>query len=705
MHILTHFFSHESALITDPTWIFFLVLVIILFAPLLLKRLHIPNIIGLILAGILVGKYGLNLLERDSSFELFGQVGIYYIMFLAGLELDMGSVARYGRKGAVFGALTFTIPFILGYLAGHVVLGFGVATSLMLSCILASHTLVAYPIVGNFGMGKHKAVVVSVLATAIATLAALLALALVVGSQDPEVDAWHWVRFTLACLTYFVVVFMALPRLGRWFLRRYNDSVTQYIFILAIVFLSAALASLAGLEGLLGAFLAGLVVSRLVPRTSPLMTRIEFVGNALFIPYFLIGVGMLIDVRVLLSDMHTLWIVGVMVVTATVGKLIPAILMGIIERSGWASIKVMFGLTNAHAAGALAIVMIGTDPSVNLMDSTVLNGAVMVILFSCIISSLATANGARDLALQDTDLEENRGSYHGKCLVSYSRPDTVENMTQLAILIRNPWITDSLMGLSVDLDAPTGQTTKMAGKRLLEEARNIAASADVHMMTMSRVSTNVASGILHTMRENEVGELIVSLSDRETGMPKQSLGNVIDNVLSGSHREVMAVRTIVPPGTWRQVIVAVPQKAEYEVGFLKWVEHVCRIGEQLDCRISYYAHQDTLPHLEAYMKQKHPNVRTEFQAMNHWSSFHALAQIVGPDQLMVIVSARRGFISYAPHLSSLPQQIATHFSHTNVMLLYPDQWGEPSETLSIFAPNGQAVKTLSPLSLKGGNQG
>lgn len=679
-------------LVSDPTWIFFLVLLIILLSPLLLRKLHVPHIIGLILAGVVVGQHGLNLLARDSSFELFGQVGIYYIMFLAGLELDMGSVARYGRQGVRFGLLTFAVPFVLGYLSAAYILGLGVGASLLLACLFSSHTLVAYPLVGHYGMGRHRTVVVAVLATAITTFAALVALALVVGSRRPEADVWYWVRFAALCVAYFALSARAVPRLGRWFLRRYDDSVMQYIFVLAMVFLLAALASLVGLEGLLGAFVAGLVASRMVPRTSPLMTRIEFVGNALFIPYFLIGVGMLIDVRVLFGDAHTLWVVAVMVVTATASKWLAAVLDTLPLRPKALflnpNVLLKFGLTNAHAAGALAIVMIGTEPEVGLMDATLLNGTVMLIFFSCIISSLATTAGARALTLESATPEENRGAYHGKCLVTYSREQTVDDMTELAILIRNPWITDSLMGLVVELE----EETDSVGRPLLARAQQTCAAADVAMTTMSRVSTNAASGILHTMRENEVGEVIVSLADRRTDMPKASLGTVIDNILAGSHREVMAVRAIVPPGTWRQVVVVAHERAEYEVGFFKWVEHVCRIGEQLDCRLHFHVHRQTAPHISRYMREKHPGVRHEVTELNHWSQFHALAPELGRDHLFVVVSARPGFISYAPALSSLPQQIATHFAHTSVMLLYPDQWGEPSEAVSIFAPNGQAVR-------------
>ena len=384
----------STALVTDPTWIFSVVLCIILFAPLLLRSLRIPHVIGLILAGVLIGKYGLNILDRDSSFELFGQVGIYYIMFLAGLELDMGSVQQYGRDGVKFGLLTFLIPFILGLLTSYYLLGFGIFTSLLMACIYSSHTLVTYPTVGRYGLSRHRIVVKSVVATAFTLFVSLLVLAFVIGSLKPDTTFFTWLLFALKCCVYVAAVLFIIPRLGRWFLRRYDDNVMQYIFVLALVFLSASFAKMVGLEGLLGAFLGGLVVNRLIPKTSPLMSRLEFVGNAIFIPYFLIGVGMLIDVRIMLGDPQTLWIILVMVVTGALSKLLAAAAMAWWSGEDRHSMWLMFGLTNAHAAGALAIVMIGTNPAVNLMNDQVLNGTVMLILFSCVISGFATSRGA-----------------------------------------------------------------------------------------------------------------------------------------------------------------------------------------------------------------------------------------------------------------------------------------------------------------------
>ena len=299
--------------ITDPTWIFFLVLMIILFAPIILGRLRIPHIIGMILAGVVIGKYGFNILERDSSFELFGKVGIYYIMFLAGLEMDLENLKKNMGRAFVFGLLTFAIPFAVGMWVGMSLFGFSVGASLLLSSIFASHTLVAYPIVGRYGLARHASVSISIGGTMFALTVSLFVLAGISGIYKGELDSGSWMLFVLKCVAYCVFVFWIFPRFARWFFRKYEDNVMQYIFVLALVFLSAALAELAGMEGIFGAFLAGLVLNRLIPHVSPLMNRTEFVGNALFIPYFLIGVGMLINLGTLFSGGETLKVVLVMV--------------------------------------------------------------------------------------------------------------------------------------------------------------------------------------------------------------------------------------------------------------------------------------------------------------------------------------------------------------------------------------------------------
>ena len=148
--------------ITDPTLIFFVVLLIILFAPIVMSKLRIPHIVGMVLAGVAVGHYGFNILERDMSFEILGSVGLYYIMFLAGLEMDLESLKKNSRRFLIFGLLTCFIPLILTYIMARTLLGYSGTASFLLGCIMASNTLIAYPIVGRYGLQRHSSVQLSV---------------------------------------------------------------------------------------------------------------------------------------------------------------------------------------------------------------------------------------------------------------------------------------------------------------------------------------------------------------------------------------------------------------------------------------------------------------------------------------------------------------------------------------------------------------
>ena len=680
-----------EALITNPTWIFLVMLLVILLAPIVLRRLRVPHIIGLILAGIMLGEHGFNVLARDASFELFGEVGIYYIMFLAGLEMDMGSFRRYGRGGIGFGLLTFLIPFVSGVVVARFGLHFSSATSLLVGCLLGSHTLVAFPIIGRYGLGKHFSVVYSIVATVLASFLALLMLAIVVQMQNGERGGVFWLQFAAGILLYIVAVAWTFPKIGRWFLRRNEDAVTQFVFVLALVFISACLAEFVGLEGLLGAFVGGLVLNRIIPHGGPLMGRLEFVGNALFVPWFLIGVGMLIDLSVV-ADRSTIWLSIVIVVTAVVSKLIAAFLMSWLSKGGKADAFILFGLTNAHAAGALAIVMIATAPGVELMNSQMLNATVLLILVSCLISSLSTEFGARKLAMETNELERNRGSYHGKCLIAYAYPQTIDALTQLAIMIRNPMIPDSLMGLAISLDDDPDDAVRASGQLNLEKAKVIAAAADVTMSTMSRVSSNVASAIVHTMREVDAGEVLLGLHESATGNLAGNLGVIAQSVLNTTHREVLLVRLRMSPGTLNRTTIVVPQKAEFEVGFYKWLEHICRIGERTGMPLHFHTCGNTGFYIKSYIEEQHPNVRKEVTVEKGFgSTLISLPNTVAADHLFVVISSRPGFISHTPALNTLPAVLARHFNHTNVILLYPDQFGDPGESLSVFAPNGQSV--------------
>ena len=674
--------------ITNPTWIFLVVLVIILFAPLLFNRIRVPHLVGMILAGVLVGEHGLNILSRDSSFELFGKVGLYYIMFLASLEMDLEGLKKNRTRGIIFGLLTFLIPLTLGYGVGHWVLGFRWEASLLLSCIFASHTLVAYPIVGRYGLSRHDCVTIAIAGTMIALLLALFTLAGISASARGNVSAVFWFILLLKCVVYCCFIFLIYPRVTRYFFKRYSDNVTQFTFVLALLILSAAMSELAGLEGLFGAFLAGLVLNRYIPRVSPLMNRIEFVGNALFIPYFLISVGMLINIKSLFDHQEAIFVVAVMVVTATATKWFGAWITQLVLHMKVAERQMLFGLSNAHAAGALAMVMVGTQleiaPGTMLINDDVLNGVVLMILVSCIISSLVTDRAARQIALSETSTPTNLSDTNKKVLVALNNPDTVETLIDTAIMMRNPKSKKEMIALQVCLDNDHVEQQIKQGKLNLERAAKAAASADVQLSTYNRVGVNVVGSIIHSMKEFEASELLLGLHHKRR-MGDSYLGTVATELLARTNRQVIIVNYLMPVNVVHRIIVAVPEWAEKEVGFYQWVEHVSCMGEQLGCRIDFYAHSDTLPLLKSYIHSHHPSARSSYVALDDWDDLLIVTQHLSYDHLFVLVSSRRGGISWQTSFDNLPTQLVRHFSNNSLMIIYPEQFGQAHE-LSYVQP-------------------
>ena len=674
--------------ITNPTWIFLVVLVIILLAPLLFNRIRIPHIVGMILAGVLVGEHGLNILARDSSFELFGKVGLYYIMFLASLEMDMEGLKKNRTRGITFGLITFLIPAVLGYAAGHWLLHLRWEASLLFSCIIASHTLIAYPIVGRYGLSRHDCVTVATRGTMIALLLALFTLAGISASAEGDVSARFWVTFLLKCALYCLLIFFVYPRITRYFFKHYSDNVTQFTFVLVLLVLSAALSELAGLEGLFGAFLAGLVLNRYIPRVSPLMNRIEFVGNALFIPYFLISVGMLVNMKSLFDHREAIFVVLVMVVTATVTKWLGAWVTQLVLHMKAAERRMLFGLSNAHAAGALAMIMVGTQlevaPGQYLIGDDIINGVVLVILVSCIISSLVTDRAAREIALADTSTPTGSEDTNKKVIVALNNPETVETLIDTAIMMRSPKSKKEMVALQVCLDNEHVEQQLKLGKQNLERAAKAAAAADVHLATYNRVGVNVVGSIVHSMKEFEASELLLGLHHKRR-MGDSYLGTVATELLNRTNRQVIIVNYLMPVNVMHRIIVAVPEWAEKEVGFYQWVEQVSSMGEQLGCRIDFHAHTDTIPLLQSYIGANHPSTRTSYTALDDWNDLLIVTQHLSYDHLFVLVSARRGGISWQPSFDNLPTQLVRHFSNNSLMIIYPEQFGQAHE-LSFAQP-------------------
>ena len=674
--------------ITSPTLIFCVVLLIILFAPIIMGKLRIPHIIGMVLAGMLIGQHGLNILERDSSFELFGKVGLLYIMFLAGLEMDLESVKRNSNRFLIFGLLTCLVPLSLTYVMSVWLLDYSPTASFLLGCIMASNTLIAYPIISRYGLGRDSSVMLSVGSSMISLFLALLMLAALAASYGEDVGIMFWALFILKFGVFLAVSIWLIPILARYFLRRYSDAVMQFIFVMAVMFLSAAASEAIGVEGIVGAFTSGLILNRYIPHVSPLMNRIEFIGNALFIPYFLIGVGMLINVGTLFEGPHMLWIVFLIAFFGTFGKAVAAYLSSLLFRLPKSAGHMMFGLTCAHAAGAIAMVMVGmrleVSPGVYLVNDEMLNGVVIMILITCIISTMMTEKAAQEIVIANSQ-QPTANSHHDneKILLCVKYPEIAPQLLELAIMMRSQSQHSSLVALNVVYDDDKAAPNRERGLRLLEQLQQRAAASDVKMQTQVRLATNIANGIKHAFREFGGSEIIMGMHVHTEVNPK-FWGDFIQSLYNGLNRQIVLTRFVQPLNTLRRIQVVVPSRAEFEPGFYRWLERLGRMASNLDCRIQFHGRNESLELIRTYLTKHYGSVRTEFTFMAHWNELPKLAETIQDDHMFVVITARKGTISYKNALERLPNELMQHFSGKNLMIIFPDQYGEAKEESMTF---------------------
>lgn len=691
--------QNATAIVTDPVLIFFIVLVIILLAPVLLNRLKIPHIIGMIVAGVVVGPYGIDLLARDASFEIFGQVGILYLMFLAGIEIDMYHLKKNLGKGMCFGAYTFFVPMILGTVTSYCLLHLDWLTSILLASMYASHTLIAYPVISRFGLTKSSTVIITIAGTIVTVLGALIVLAVCVGIHvDGEFNPGTVLMLLLRLVVYCIVVVYAFPRVTRWFFKKYNDNITQFVYVLAMVFLASYSAKMIGLESVLGAFFAGLVLNRYIPNMSPLMNRIEFVGNAIFIPYFLIGVGMLINVEVIVKGWDALYVAVVMSVVATLCKWIAAWMTQVTYRMSGLDRRMIFGLSNAQAAATLAAVMIGFN--IGMFDESVLNGTIVMILVTCTISSIVTEQAAAKMKLQQMQSEGegkvDKVARSRNTLISVANPITAGALVDLAMLMRNPYArTGKMYALHVRNDNSEG--SKAIGRNSLELAVQAAASVDVRLMPIERYDLNFVTGLVNTIEERDVSEVILGMHRKAT-IIDSFFGSKIEQLLASTHKMLVITRCFIPVSTITRIVVSVPPKSQYETGFTGWVAALGNLTRQLGCRIIFCCPVEVQSYIRAVLKRDGFEIRSEYRDVEEWDDFVLLANKVLDDDLFVVVNARRASVSFDSSMDQLPAFLQKYFSRNNLIVIYPEQFGAGAAPTSSIDPLASDI-TATPSEL------
>ena len=664
----------------NPVIIFSLVLFIILFAPILLRKIKVPYIIGLIIAGVIVGPYALNLLRRDSSIVLFGTVGLLYIMFLAGLEIDISEFKKNRRKIIFFGLITFMLPLICGTFASYYILGYGWLSSILLASMFSTHTLVSYPIASKYGVSRNRAVALTIGGTMITDILALLILAIIAGMTKGEVTSAFWVTLGLSSIIFVGIVFFIFPIIIRWFFKHYEDSVSQYIFVLAIVFLASFLAEAAGIEAIIGAFFAGLVLNNFIPHSSPLMNRISFVGNALFIPFFLIGVGMLVNFNVLINGWGALRVAAVIVTVAISTKYIAAWITQKTFRLFPDEGKMIFGLSTSHAAATLAIILVGYniiigetpdgDP-IRLLDEDILNGTILLILISCAISSFVVEKASHNLALKEAEEEGENEDPREKILISLAYPDTVSELIDFGLMLRPKKSNIPVYVLKIISDDSNNNTAQFTAKKMMENAVKQAAATEDKIIPLTRFDVNIGNGIIYTIKEQKITDVLIGL--HKGGIQNDLPGAVTENILAKSWETIFIYKSVQPFNTLKRMIIAVTPNAELEPGFNHWFSRISTIAKTGGLPIHFFANDLTNDELKKFNFQSTSPISATYTSFEHWQDFLIMSRELKQNDLFAIVSSRKGHISYNQDLEKVPYYLSKYFTNNSYIIIYPKQ--------------------------------
>ena len=678
---MTSFFSkliEEFQLpLHNPILVFSLILFIILLSPILLKKLNIPSIIGLILAGVIIGPHGLYILENNSAIKLFSTIGLLYIMFMAGLELDLNEFKVNKNKSLVFGFFTFIIPILLGFPVMYYLLGYDFNASFLTASMFATHTLVAYPIVSKLGIAKNQAVAVTVGGTILTDTAVLIILAVIMGNSQGTLDADFWIRLGVSLVVFFLILFLLIPRIAKWFFAKMEaEKHLHYIFVLTVVFFSAFLAEIAGVEPIIGAFFAGLALNKLIPHSSALMNRIEFIGNSLFIPFFLISVGMLVNTKVIFNGPMALVIALVLSVVALTSKYLAAWITQVSFAYTKSQRNLIFGLSGAHAAATLAVILVGYQAFI--IDDNILNGTIILILITCVIASLVTEKAGKKVVEEDKDNTENllKSSPASKeqILLSFNSTANIEKLLELAILVKDKKSPNPVSMIRVVSNDKEAEAKIVKAKKELEAFVDNATATETKVDILTTIDQSTHSGISRISREIMADIILLDWTDRSNPEERdieKKINFAYDNPL-----KTVGICHIERPLTHHgKIIVVAPPHAESESGFKLWVNKLGLLARELSVSILLFSDDKTESKVQAVFKTNKISATLNTLKFNAWDDFFSISKYINKNDLIVLISSRKGGKSYLNNLEGLPEKLEKYYPNHSQFIIYPKQDG------------------------------
>ncbi|MDD3742306.1 MAG: cation:proton antiporter [Lentimicrobiaceae bacterium] len=668
---------HEFQLpLENPVLIFSLILFIILLSPILLKRLNIPGIIGLIVAGVIIGPYGFNILEKNSAVDLFSTIGLLYIMFIAGLDLDINEFKTNRKKSLLFGLFTFILPLGIGFPVCYYLLGYDFNASFLTASMFATHTLVAYPIVSKLGVSKNQAVAVTVGGTILTDTAVLITLAIIMSNSQGNLNSEFWIRLGISLAIFSAIMFLIIPRIAKWFFRKLeSEKHSHYIFVLSMVFLAAFLAEVAGVEPIIGAFVAGLALNKLIPHSSALMNRIEFIGNSLFIPFFLISVGMLVNVRVILTGPTALIVAGTLSVVGLFGKWLAAFFTQLIFKYSKAQRQLIFGLSGAHAAATLAVILVGYKAEI--LDENILNGTIILILITCIIASFATEKAAKKIVIESKDdthsLSKANGVNNEHILLPIANVSNIEKLLEFATFIKDNKSVNPVSILSVVCNNSEAEINILKARNELEKIVREASASETKVNIITTIDYNAASGIIRISKEIMADIIILGWPQR-AGFIDKLIGDKVDSILNNTYKTTFICHLEQPMVLHKRIVIAAPPLAEHEFGFSMWVSKIARLAQELSIPMVLYCGEATQKAVEKVFKKARLTASITAKSFTDWEDFLVLSRYIHEDDMFVLVSARKSATSYLGFLDNLPAKLEKHFATNSRIVIYPQQY-------------------------------
>lgn len=679
---MTDFFKHllhEFELpLKNPVLIFSVILLIILLSPILLRKLNIPGIIGLIIAGVAIGPHGLNILANTDAIKLFSTIGLLYIMFIAGLELDMNEFKTNRNKSLVFGFFTFIIPISIGFPVCYYFLDYGFNTSLLTASMFATHTLVAYPIVSKFGVTKNQAVAVTVGGTILTDTAVLIILAVIIGSSEGTLNSEFWIRLGISLTIFSAIMFFLIPRIAKWFFQKLeSEKHSHYIFVLAVVFFAAFLAEVAGVEPIIGAFVAGLALNKLIPNSSALMNRIEFIGNSLFIPFFLISVGMIVNMKVIFNGTTALIVAGTLSVVALFGKWFAALITQLIFNYTGAQRQLIFGLSSAHAAATLAVILVGYEAGI--IDENILNGTIILILITCVVASFATEQAAKKILVESNeeavDLSTASMYQNEHILLPIKTFVNKGKVLDLVTLLKDKKSVNPISVLSIVSNDEEAERNIIKAHSNFEDLLKQASASDTKVDIITTIDHNAISGIGRISREI-MADIIVLEWPQKEGFVEKLMGSKIETLLNTTDKTIFITQLLVPLSNHKRIVVVAPPLSEHESGFCLWFSKIALLAQELSVPVFVYGNEATQTALTNVVSKNKMNISLKQHLFTDWDEFLILSKEIHETDFLVFVSARKATSSYMGALEHVPAKLEKYFSINNKLIIYPHQYRE-----------------------------